>query len=116
MATIRLGNPVEERGDFPQLGVAGAVDLGDLPGVGGDLSDVLLDVGMVDGDDVVGEKRELPRRKVLASRERLALRSRDLPQDRGKVDPFLPAGVSTEAKKAAPEAKKAAPGAKEEEE
>jgi hypothetical protein len=80
---------VENAGDLDQLGVAGAVDLGDLASIGGDLPGILVQVGMVGVDDVVGEKGQLPGCVVLAPLDRRALRRLDLPFEGFGVELFL---------------------------
>lgn len=52
---------------------------GDLAGVQGYLPGIVLDVGVVDGNDVVDQEREFPRGKVLTPLHRFPLRRLNFP-------------------------------------
>lgn len=85
------GDPGEDGGDFDHLGMVGAVDPGNLVGVGGNLRGVLVEIGVVRIDDVIGEKRQGPGRIVLAPLDWRAFRLGNLPLQRGQLEPFFPA-------------------------
>src|SRR6185369_12738107 len=85
------GYPGEDGGDLDHLRMVAAMYSGNLVGVGRDLRGILVEIGVVGIDDVIGQKRQRPGGVVLAALDRRTFHGGDFPQQCVRGEPPFPA-------------------------
>jgi len=81
----------EDCGDLYHLGMAAAVDLGNLVGVGCYLRGILVEIGVVCIDNIIGQKRQCPGGIIMTPIDRRAFYLGDFLLKLDRVDPLFPA-------------------------